>query len=306
MPRSRGTDRLAVAVAASVAVGIVALLVRDNVKARRLEKEIARRLPPGPHGIVAGAEPQTLIGSRTHAVMVLHGFGDTPQSVRELAHTLHGKGWTVEVPLLPGHGRSMSEFGLSRAHDWIGYTRDQVARLRRSYERVSLVGVSMGAALCAIVAAERDDLNSLVMLSPYLSMPERVRRLSPLLRISGPLAPFRRSAGRTMSIFDPVARQKTLGIGVISGHLLAELHDVTVIARESVPEIQVPTLYMAARNDSRVPLDDTLRNWRQLQSRDRRFRLLDRSGHIMTVDYEKQTVFQETADWLAKHAGAPA
>jgi esterase/lipase len=96
-----------------------------------------------------------------------------------------------------------------------------------------------------------------------------------------------------------------LGIGVISGHLLDELQDVTLIARESVPDILVPTLYMAARNDSRVPLDDTLRNWRQLQSRDRRFRLLERSGHIMTVDYEKDIVFQETADWLAKHAGDP-
>ncbi len=305
MRRSRGTDRLAVSIAASVAVGIVALLVRENVRARRLEREIARRLPLGPNGIVQGAEPETLLGSKSHAVMVLHGFGDTPQSVRELAHTLHDKGWTVEVPLLPGHGRSMAEFGLGRAHDWIGYTRDQVARLRRSYEHVSLVGLSMGAALCAIVAAERDDLNSLVMLSPYLSIPDRIRRFSPLLRLSGPLAPFRRSTGRTMSIFDPDARPATLGIGVISGHLLDELQDVTLIARESVPDILVPTLYMAARNDSRVPLNDTLRNWRQLQSRDRRFRLLERSGHIMTVDYEKDIVFQETADWLAKHAGDP-
>ncbi len=306
MRRSRGTDRLTVSIAASVAIGIVALLVRDNVRARRLAREVARRLPLGPHGIVEGAEPESLMGSTTHAVMVLHGFGDTPQSVRELAHTLHDKGWTVEVPLLPGHGRSMAEFGLGRAHDWIGYTRDQVARLRRSYEHVSLVGLSMGAALCAIVAAERDDIDSLVMLSPYLSMPDRIRRLSPLLRISGPLAPFRRSAGRKMSILNPAERPASLGIGVISGHLLAELHDVTEIARQSVPEIRAPTLYMAARNDNRVPLDDTLQNWRQLQSRDRRFRLLDHSGHIMTVDYEKDTVFQETADWLAKHAGAPA
>lgn len=305
MPRSRGTDTLAVALAAAVVGGGAALLLRENVRARTLERAIARRLPLGTDGIIAGAQPETLQASSTHAVMVLHGFGDTPQSVRELAHSLHSRGWTVEVPLLPGHGRTLAEFGMAGSHDWIGYTRDQVARLRRTHDHVSLVGLSMGAALCAIVAAERDDLDALVMLSPYLSMPAYVRRLAPLLRVSGKLAPFRASAGRTRSIHDPVAGAQSLGFGAISGHLLAELHDVTSIALDSIPHVSVPTLYMAARNDSRVPVNDTLRNWRQLQTNDREFRLLEHSGHIMTVDHEKHIVFAETARWLSEHAGLP-
>jgi carboxylesterase len=181
-----------------------------------------------------------------------------------------------------------------------------VARLRRTHEHVSLVGLSMGAALCAIVAAEHDDLDALVMLSPYLSMPAYVRGLSPLLRLSGRLAPFRRSTGRTMSILDPEAREASRGIGVVSGTLLAELHEVVEIARDAIPHVTTPTLYMAARNDSRVPLDDSLRNWQRLETDQREFRLLEQSGHIMTVDYEKQRVFDETAHWLATHAGDPA
>ena len=306
MRRSRGTDPLAVALGAAVLGAGAALLVRDNLRARRLARAIAERLPLGADGIIVGAQPESLLASRTHAVLVLHGFGDTPQSVRELAHSLHARGWSVEVPLLPGHGRTLAEFGMARSHDWIGHTRDQVARLRRTYQHVSLVGLSVGAALCAIVAAERDDLDALVMLSPYLSMPEYVRRLAPLLRVSGKLAPFRQSTGRTPSIHDPEAAAQSLGFGAISGHLLAELHDVTSIAREAMSHVSVPTLYMAARNDSRVPVDDTLRNWRDLQTNDREFRLLERSGHIMTADVEKQTVFDETARWLSEHAGSPA
>lgn len=305
MRRLRGTDRRAVALGAAVLGGGIALLLRENMRARRLERAISRRLRLGADGIIVGAQPETLRGSDTHAVLVLHGFGDTPQSVRELAHSLHAHGWSVEVPLLPGHGRTLAEFGIARSHDWIGHTRDQVARLCRSYKHVSLVGLSMGAALCAIVAAERDDLDALVMLSPYLSMPTYVRRLAPLLRVSGKLAPFRASTGRTPSIYDPAAESESLGFGVISGHLLAELHDVTSIAREAMPHVAVPTLYMAARNDSRVPVNDTLRNWRHLQTTDREFRLLEQSGHIMTVDYEKQIVFAETARWLSAHAGLP-
>ncbi len=305
MRRSRATDGVVVSIVASLAAALTALVVRENVRARRLQREVERRLPLGPHRIVVGAEPETLYGSDTHAVLVLHGFGDTPQSVRELAHALHRVGYTVELPLLPGHGRTLAEFGAASAHDWIGYARDQVARLRRRYAHVSLVGLSMGAALCAIVAGERDDLDALVMLSPYLSMPASVHRWSRLLRISGPLAPFRRSTARTPSIRDPSAQPASRGFGVVSGKLLAELHDVTVLASEAMPDIRVPTLYMAARHDSRVPVDDTLGHWRELATDDRAFRLLEHSGHIMTVDFEKATVFAETAEWLATHSGLP-
>jgi carboxylesterase len=255
--------------------------------------------------VVVGAEPETLLASRTHAVLVLHGFGDTPQSVRELGHHLHRAGFTVELPLLPGHGRTLTEFGLARAHDWIGFVRDQVARLRRQYAHVSVVGLSMGAALSAIVAAERDDLDALVLLSPYLCMPDRVRRLAPLLRVSGPLAPFRRSTVKVPSILDPVARAKGLGFGVVSGRLLAELHAVTEIAQEALPDLTVPTLYVAARQDNRVPAVAAARNWLRVGAEVRALRWLEASGHISTVDYEKATVFREALAWLISHSGDP-
>jgi len=297
MRRFRATE-----VAAAVGVGVLALLVRSRLTARALERAVWSRLRLGPSGVVVGAEPETLLASRTHAVLVLHGFGDTPQSVRELGHHLHAAGYSVELPLLPGHGRTLTEFGLARAHDWIGFVRDQVARLRREYAHVSVVGLSMGAALSAIVAAERDDLDALVLLSPYLCMPDRVRRLAPLLRVSGPLAPFRRSTVKVPSILDPVARAKGLGFGVVSGRLLAELHAVTEIAQQALPDLSVPTLYVAARLDNRVPAEAAARNWHRLGAPVRALRWLEESGHISTVDYEKTTVFAEVLAWLQCHS----
>jgi carboxylesterase len=297
MRRFRATE-----VAAAVGVGVLALLVRSRLTARALERAVWSRLRLGPSGVVVGAEPETLLASRTHAVLVLHGFGDTPQSVRELGHHLHAAGYSVELPLLPGHGRTLTEFGLARAHDWIGFVRDQVARLRREYAHVSVVGLSMGAALSAIVAAERDDLDALVLLSPYLCMPDRVRRLAPLLRVSGPLAPFRRSTVKVPSILDPVARAKGLGFGVVSGRLLAELHAVTEIAQQALPDLSVPTLYVAARLDNRGPAEAAARNWHRLGAPVRALRWLEESGHISTVDYEKTTVFAEVLAWLQCHS----
>ncbi len=298
-PRARsGVGQLAIG---ALVVAASALLVRDRLRARRLEREVADRLRVGPSGIIVGAEPETLLGSRTHAVLLVHGFGDTPQSMRELAHALHADGWTVELPLLPGHGRTLQEFGLGRAHDWIGYVRDQVARLHRQYERVTLVGQSMGAALCAIVAAEDDAIDALVLLAPYLSMPGHVRRMGRVLRASGPLAPFRRSAYGTPSIRNPDALREALGFGVVSGRLLAELLEVTQIAQASLPHISAPTLYVASRHDNRVPAETSVRNWNALGAPERTFVWLEHSGHIISVDDEKQVVFRDTAHWLDSH-----
>jgi carboxylesterase len=319
MRRFRGTERArgrrrdraagrfwpAALAAASVGLGLLAVLVRERVRARRLEGAVHARLRRGRGGIVVGAEPAVLLGSRTHAVLVVHGFGDTPQSVRELAESLHASGYTVVVPLLSGHGRSLAEFGGARAADWIEEVRGEAAALRRHYPHVALVGLSMGAALCSIVAAESDRLDALVLLAPYLSMPASVQRVAPLLRASAPVAPFRPSHVGPPSIHDPVARSRGLGFGVVSGRLLRELRLVTERARAALPRVTVPTLYIASRHDSRVPTADAARNWTLVRAPQRAIRWLDGSGHIMTVDYEKHTVFEEVEDWLHRHGGAP-
>lgn len=291
--------------AAAIGVGVLGLLVRERLQARRLERAVHRRLRLGPQGIVAGAEPLWLPASATHAVLVLHGFGDTPQSVRELAESLHASGYTVDVPLLPGHGRTLVEFGGARAEHWVAFVRERVARLRAHYPHVSLVGLSMGAALCSIVAAERDDLDALVLLAPYLSVPEPVQRMAPLLRISDQVAPFRLSAAPIPSIRDPIARARGLGFGVVSGRLLRELGEVTRLAQAALPTVDIPTLYLASRNDSRVPTDDAERNWSLVTVPIRALRWLDGSGHIVTVDYEKHTVFEEVEDWVGRFSGVP-
>ncbi|MDV7400325.1 hypothetical protein RZS08_53415, partial [Arthrospira platensis SPKY1] len=92
-------------------------------------------------------------------------------------------------------------------------------------------------------------------------MPPGVRRIAPLLRVSGPLAPFRSSTTERPSIKDPIARARGLGFGVVSGRLLGELHEVTRIAQEALPTLSVPTLYIASRHDNRVPTADAERNW---------------------------------------------
>ena len=74
---------------------------------------MATRLTVGNDGIVLGAGAIAHDAVTDRAVLLLHGFGDTPQTLHYVADALFAAGYTVRAPLLPGHGRTLAEFGTS-------------------------------------------------------------------------------------------------------------------------------------------------------------------------------------------------
>ena len=75
--------------------------------------------------IIPGAEPWSAPGG-SHGVLVLHGFTGNPQSMRPLAQALAAAGFTVELPLLPGHGTSVEDLIPTRWEDWSGAAEAQL------------------------------------------------------------------------------------------------------------------------------------------------------------------------------------
>ena len=57
---------------------------------------------------MAGAEPFSAAGG-PYGVLVLHGFTGNPGSMRPLAEAFADAGFSVELPLLPGHGTSVED-----------------------------------------------------------------------------------------------------------------------------------------------------------------------------------------------------
>jgi len=146
------------------------------------ERASAARLPIGADGIVLGAHTIDLHGSETRAALMLHGFGDTPQTLSYLAEHLHLAGWSVRAPLLPGHGRTIRAFARSSADDWVDMALDEYAILRERYDSVALIGLSMGGALATIVAASAAarSFRPAIM----CETPAPAERPAPMIRIS--------------------------------------------------------------------------------------------------------------------------
>jgi carboxylesterase len=284
-----------------VAGGIVAARARVT---RRAEASIAARLTIQANGIVVGATPIDLSGDGSRAVLMLHGFGDTPQTLRYLATYLHDQGWSVHVPLLPGHGRTLDGFAASRATEWIAAAREQLASLSARYAMVSIVGQSMGGALATILAAESPHVRALVLLAPYVSMPRRLRRAATFHWLLGVIVPYLRGGG-DRSIRDPAEQSRNLAYGYTTPRLVSELARVVALGRAAAPAVAVPTLVIQSRQDNRIPADAAERAFALFRAADRRLLWTEGNGHVISVDYGREAVFSATADWLEAHAGPP-
>jgi len=263
------------------------------------EQRIDHRFRRFPDGTIAGAEPIEIARGPV-AVLILHGFGDTPQSVGALAQHLADAGWTVRVPLLPGHGRFLRSFARTNASDWLECARSEYRRLAANHRSIAVVGQSMGGALAALLAAEHPDMAALVLLAPYFVMPARVARLAHWPRLVATVSPFVRDRW-SVSIWDPEARAKSLGFGVTPVRALRELARVADIGWAAVERIAVPTLMMHSAGDNRISMQDAERSFARLGAQEREFVRLTGCGHVITTDYCRAEVSERTAEWLRRH-----
>jgi carboxylesterase len=247
--------------------------------------------------ILPGAGTIDLQEEGSHGVLLLHGFGDTPQTLGLLARRLRKSGYGVLAPLLPGHGRTMESFGKSRASDWIAAAKDAYLDMRARHETVSVVGLSMGGALAVLLAGEHNEIPALILIAPYLGMPTLLRLAAATHWLWGRVA-GEVNARNLQSIRDPIEREKNLAYGTVTGRELHELSKVVRRARKALTDVRSPTLIVQSREDPRCPPDVAKFALSALGSAEKQLVWTEGAGHIITVDYGRERVFGEVERWL--------
>ena len=284
-----------------LAVGAGAALLRLRA-ARRTERAYASVRPPGADGVVSGAEGFTLLGSTSRALLLLHGFGDTPQTLRYLGGRLHAAGFTVRAPLLPGHGRGLRDFAAASAEDYASAARAELARLGEEASWVGVVGLSMGGAIAArLVAEAEDDVRVLVLLAPYLTPPRTVALLGRTSALLSMAVPYLGGRGGESSVHDPVARAESFAYGVFPPRAVRALCSTAAAGRRALPSISLPTLVVNSREDNRIPYALAETATASLAGPTER-RWVTGCGHVITVDYCRDVVADMVLDFLARHA----
>lgn len=233
--------------------------------------------------ILAGAEPFSSAGSGD-GVLVLHGFTGTPQSMRGLARAFADAGFSVELPLLPGHGTSVEDMAATGWDDWSSAAEAAFTELESRCGRVAVAGLSMGGTLACWLAAHHPGIAALMVVNPALEPPAQsfLDILNGILDSGVEVAP---SIGNDVA--DPEARE--LAYDAVPVRCLLSLTEAQAALVGQLAQIRCPTLLMTSRNDHVVPpsASDILagavtgpveRVW------------LERSQHVATLDYDRAEI----------------
>lgn len=286
-----------------VAVLMVIVLATRRAITRRVEDADGHR-PRDAQGVVRGASGFTLERAGAPGVLLIHGAGDTPQTLRELGEHLYQLGFAISAPLLPGHGRRVRDFRHVTSDGWRAAVERAYDELAVGRSWVGVVGLSMGGALAVRAVADRPMTAALVLLAPYLGLPMSLRLAAGISRLAALVSPYF-SAEDTRSVRDPDAAAQGLAYGVFTPAALRALRDTARAGARALPRVHAPTLIIQSQQDNRVAPEVAVRALKRIGASDKRLEWVSDGGHVITVDYGKRAVFALTGDWLISH-GADA
>lgn len=234
-------------------------------------------------------------------VVLCHGISGSPFSMRAYAEHLVGAGMRVSVPLLPGHGTSVQDLARSTWQQWYATVDREYGLLAGACEHVFVVGLSMGGSLALRLAQRHPDVRGIVLVNPSLTTMDKRFLVLPLLSRLVPTFP-----GITNDIAKPGVSEH--GYDRISLRAVASMTELWADVRANLPRVTQPVLMFRSTTDHVVDPSSGRLLLQRVGSAEVTERLLDRSFHVATLDYEAEDIFAETVDFMHRHTngGEPA
>ncbi len=239
----------------------------------------------------------TVPGSRV-AVLVLHGFTGSPASLRPWADDLHRRGYSVSMPLLPGHGTRWQDLQGTSFQDWYAAAEDAFTKLRTEHDQVFVAGLSMGGTLGLALAQQHGrDVAGLMVVNPIVTTRRKDVKLLPL--------PQARRAGV------PRDRQRHQEAGPGRGRLPQDTaqggrarcsHQLPTL-QERLGQVTQPLLFFHSPEDHVVDASSREAILARVSSRDLEEVVLENSYHVATLDNDAPLIFERSAEFIERLTG---
>ena len=246
--------------------------------------------------IIKNAEPFYFPGNSTGCLLI-HGFTGTPKEMRPLGDFLAKKGYSVLGIRLSGHGTKMADIQRSHWQDWSGSVLDGWHLLQSSTDKIILMGLSMGGVL-ALYHASFLPVQGVVSLStPYQVEPGPKLALLPYL--TG-IIPY--LAKGKPDWHDPDAAKDHISYEKYPTKAIVQLTLLLQAMRTSLSKVTVPALLVHAKDDLGVAPEKMRLIYQDLGTAEENKEMvwLENSGHVVTRDSDKLTVFNNVLNFVQR------
>jgi carboxylesterase len=247
--------------------------------------------------MVADAEPFSADGGPV-GVVVSHGFTGMPASMRPWAEHLAAAGYSVRLPLLPGHGGTWQDTNRTRWPQWYETIEASYRELSARCEKVFAVGLSMGGTLVTRLAEEHPDgVAGLVLVNPAYGTRRRDAKLAPYIGWAVRSRPSIGGDIKKPGSVEPAGDRTP----IVAFASLQKLWKVTLADLGSV---RAPILMFRSVEDHVV--DDLSAELLKAGAVNTTVRevLLEDSYHVATMDNDAPKIFAGSVDFIESLTGA--
>lgn len=235
-------------------------------------------------------------GTNGKAVLFVHGFTGSPASLTSWAQHFAAAGYSVEVPLLPGHGTSPAEMNKTRWQQWYLEAERAYESLAAKHEGVAVCALSMGGALALRLGALKKvkQPRSLVLVNPLIHIRGVNRFLIPV--VSKVLATQPAVGG---DIKKPGGNEYAYDKTPLkaANSLLHLLSDV----QGRIATVKEPLMLIHSKEDHVVPSSNAEWILSNVGSSVKEEVLLFDSYHVATVDNDAPEVFEKSKIFIEQN-----
>ena len=225
-------------------------------------------------------------------VVLVHGFTGSPAAMRPWAEFLNARGYSVRVPLLPGHGTKPADLNEIEWPEWPAKVNSEIAELQKYCSQIFVAGLSMGGGTTLQVAAEHGDkLSGILLVNPMI----HVKGISPTLAfLISRVVKFGKSVGN--DIKRPGVTEYSYDKMPYRG--IHQLLTMLKLTRAALPSIKVPMQLFHSVDDHTLPVSNTEIIMSEIGASNKsRIELLN-SFHVATIDYDSDIIFTNSLTFI--------
>jgi len=249
-----------------------------------------------PEGLLADWFAQGSGANKEVGILLVHGFTGSPASMRPWAEYLNQRGYTVKVPLLPGHGTTPHDLNLVKWQEWPAKVESDLQELLRTCRKVFICGLSMGGGTTLNIATRySQDLAGIILVNPMIHVkfvPHQLAwAISRFQKMRDSVGDDIKRPGITEYGYDALP-----AVGVYE--LLKMLH----YTRKRLHDVTAPMLLFHSIDDHTLPVTNTEIVMKGVGSRQKQRIELVNSYHVATLDYDQEVIFENSRLFIESHA----
>ena len=249
-----------------------------------------------PEGLLADWFAQGSGANKEVGILLVHGFTGSPASMRPWAEYLNQRGYTVKVPLLPGHGTTPHDLNLVKWQEWPAKVESDLQELLRTCRKVFICGLSMGGGTTLNIATRySQDLAGIILVNPMIHVkfvPHQLAwAISRFQKMRESVGDDIKRPGITEYGYDALP-----AVGVYE--LLKMLH----YTRKRLHDVTAPMLLFHSVDDHTLPVTNTEIVMKGVGSRQKQRIELVNSYHVATLDYDQEVIFENSRLFIESHS----